>query len=681
MQATGVESGTPDVFISYASQDATVADAVVSALEHRGLKCWIAPRNVTPGAFYADEIVHALDATKAIVLILSHNAAASPHVLREVERAASKRHPVISLRLDQAPLPAGLEYFLNTSQWLDASGEDFARSMPKLIDAVRVAVQAPVVNTEAAPMPRAPAPTWSVWSSKRTAIMVASLIGLAIGGFAIDRLWESSRKAVPAPARAPAAAAISEKSIAVLPFTDMSETKDQEYFSDGMAEEIIDLLVKMPELKVPARTSSFYFKGKSTQIPEIARELGVAHVLEGSVRKSGTHLRVTALLVRADNGYHLWSETYDRQLDDVFKLQDEIATAVVKSLKVSLLEGKPPSENLTVSSKAYMLYLQALALINQGSEDDTLKAYAYLKQAVSVDPKFALAWATLASLLTRDNVDWGRVFNPAEPTRQQELIDLQQWGSIWAQARAAAHAAAEEAVKLAPDLAESHAAKAQVLAWLDWDWAAADGELQRSRELEPSNARVTTAAADIAIELGRVSDGLRLANQAAVLDPLGLDALNTIEWGQYVSGASNEAEISSRRLIDLYPTASHAHFHYALVLLARGEPQAALAEFQLEKMNPFRVAGVPLALDALGRRSEADSAIAIAEQEYGNGMAYQIAYIYASRKDLDRTFFWLERAYRQHDGGLSELKIDPMFSSLGHDQRYKALLRKMRLPE
>ena len=298
-EITVANSGTPDVFISYASQDAAVARIVVEALERTGVGCWIAPRDVTPGAFYADEIVHAIDAAKAIVLILSQNAADSQHVLREVERAASKRHPVVSLRVDQAPLPAGLGYFLNTSQWLDASGGEIARSMPKLIAAVRVAVQASVVTPEAAPTPRAPAPSPSARQSRHTAVIVASLIALVIAGFAVDRLWVSSRRAasssllttaVQAPAPAPAAPTISEKSVAVLPFADMSEKKDQEYFADGMAEEILDLLARIPGLTVIGRTSSFQFKSKSEDLRTIGARLGAAFIVEGSVRSAGARI-------------------------------------------------------------------------------------------------------------------------------------------------------------------------------------------------------------------------------------------------------------------------------------------------------------------------------------------------------------------------------------------------------
>jgi tetratricopeptide (TPR) repeat protein len=240
--------------------------------------------------------------------------------------------------------------------------------------------------------------------------------------------------------------------------------------------------------------------------------------------------------------------------------------------------------------------------------------------------------------------------------------------------------AAEQAVKLAPNLAESHAAMAQVLAWLDWDWAAADAQLKRALELEPANADIVLFAADMAMDLGRVSEGLELAKRAAALDPLG-KASARIAWGQYLSGALEEALASRRKQLELYPTATEAHYQTGLVLLARGESQAALSEFEQETSVPFHDVGLPLALDALERRSDADRAIASAEQKWANIMAYQFACIYASRNDLDRAMYWLERAYRQRDGGLADVKVEPMFKNLMGDARYKALLRKMRLPQ
>ena len=343
-----------DVFVSYASQDAAVANSLVENLESRGLKCWLAPRNVRAGAVYADAIVRAINEAKAVLLVMSGSAATSAHVGREVERAASKRKQIIAFRIDAVALNPELEYFLSNSQWIDVPKLGMPAALAKLKAAVGQG-SAPLVQQVPGGQPADRA-------KKGIAVAVATLI---VVGAAVSlglHFWSTNHGGVqPTPVAVsgttPSAApsmTISDKSIAVLPFVDMSEKKDQEYFADGMSEELIDLLTKIPDVRVPARTSSFYFKGKSEDIRTIAKRLMVAHVLEGSVRKSGNHLRVTAQLIRADNGYHLWSETYDRQLDDIFKVQDEIATAVVFALKVKLLAPaanvvRPRTQKPTIS--------------------------------------------------------------------------------------------------------------------------------------------------------------------------------------------------------------------------------------------------------------------------------------------------------------------------------------------
>jgi len=408
--------------------------------------------------------------------------------------------------------------------------------------------------------------------------------------------------------------------------------------------------------------------------------LGVRNILEGSVRKSGNHLRVTAQLVRADNGYHLWSETYNSTVDDVFKTQDEIAGAVVGALKVSLLGKETPNAKVTTSTEAYDLYLQARSLIYRDTSDDSLKAYAILHKAVDLDPNFALAWATLANLLTRDSVLWERVFPvPAETRRQLDNDDLQGWQSVWEEARVEAHAAADRAIERGPTLADSHAARARILSLLDWNWTGAEAEMKRALVLDPGNASINLSAADIIADLGRLPEAIRLAVRAKELDPLG-DA-HILGWLQYANGELDLANASLQRVIELYPTVERVHFHRACVLLAMGKPADALSELELEPHGVFRETGRPLVLDALGRRAEADRAIALAERKFGNGMAFQIAYFYVARRDFDRTFYWLERAYKQRDGGLSDLKIDPHFRGLKTDPRYKAMLRKVGLPE
>jgi tetratricopeptide (TPR) repeat protein len=390
-------------------------------------------------------------------------------------------------------------------------------------------------------------------------------------------------------------------------------------------------------------------------------------------------LRVTAQLVRADNGFHLWSETYDRQLEDVFKTQDEIAGSVVKALKVSLLKTDAPSAQLTTSSEAYELYLQARALASRGDTDDTIKGYADLQQAVTLDPKFALAWAALAEMLAQDNVDWTRVFSPDESKPRSAEPDLSNWGAVWAQARAAAHAAADRAITLGPNLGETHAAKAYVLAWLDWQWAAADAEYTRALELAPTNARILRDAADINMALGRLPAGLDLANRALAVDPLG-SAWSGISYAQFAMGNLDDAEKAARRRLEINTTSEGSHYELGNILLAKGDAQAALSTYEKSNTPQWRAVGAPLALDALGRRREADEMLASADQKYGNGMAYQIACVYAGRKDLDRTFHWLERAYKQRDGGLNALKVDPMLKNVRQDPRYQALLSKMNLP-
>ena len=481
-ETTGAHSATPDVFLSYASQDIVIAEAACEALEHAGVICWIAPRDVTPGTFYADEIVHAIDASKALVLILSENAAGSPHILREVERAASKRHPVVSLRIDKAPLPAGLEYFLNTSQWLDASGVEPTRTFPKLISATRAAIQAPTTTPLAGPTPSSSAPLGPPRSPNRRTIVAASLFGLGIAAFAADRLWVSSRRAEPTPtptvmgsppAVPPATAAIPVKSVAVMPFVDMSERKDQEYFSDGMSEELIDMLTQISELRVPARTSSFYFKGKPTTIAEIAKTLSVAYVLEGSVRKSGKTLRVTAQLIKADSGYHVWSDSYDRALDDVFKVQDEIANAVVNALKVTL--ANPPTGaalGRTSNTEAYEQYLIGRQFLARAGVDNYHRAEEAFRKAVMLDPSFAAAYVGLSDAQYLFEGDQRRL----TPTEFQRILAL-----------------ANRAIELAPNLSDGYSERGMdVLAYVG-DLRAAQADLSRALELDPEKQCEPTA--------------------------------------------------------------------------------------------------------------------------------------------------------------------------------------------
>ena len=673
----GAHSGTHDVFVSYASQDAVLATTVVDALERSGVSCWIAPRDVTPGTFYADEIVRAIDSAKAIVLILSQNATASQHVVREVERAASKRHPVVSLRINQAALPPGLAYFLNTSQWLDASGEDIGRSMPKLVAALRLATEKPATPDVSVTAPgTAGAQSHTSYPSSRDrsrrsiTIVIGSLMGLTIAGVAVYRFWQPATRSVAPKASSPAAStqvsetmapAIPERSVAVLPFVDMSEKRDQEYFADGMAEEVIDLLAKVPNLHVPARTSSFYFKTKPTKIPDIARELGVVDVLEGSIRRSGNHLRVTAQLVRADNGYHLWSETYDRDLRDVFKVQDEIANAVVQALQITLMGGpltrpKGGTENL----QAYQLYLRALSAQLQNTDPSLQAAGGYLEQAIKLDANFGLAWSALAinTILETD----GDLLPPKEGYERGRKL-------------------AQRALQVSPELADAHTALQYVHRTYDWDWSASDREGRLTLGLDPTNSRALMFTGLLSGTLGHWDDAVRQLRSALARDPLSTYVNANLGDVLYGAGRFVEAETAYRRVLELAPQFWWAPSSLARILLAEGRPDAALAMLQQDVHEGDRVQVLPIVLQAVGRKAEADRALNVLITSHADSDAYWVAAAYAYRADHDLTLQWLDRAYKAKDANLVYLVGEPLFKNVASDPRYKAFLRKMNLPE
>jgi len=649
-----------DVFVSYASQDVATANAIVATLEKNGLRCWIAPRDVTPGSQYADEIVGAINDARVLVLVLSQHAVASPHVGREIERAASKRRRVIALRTDAAALTRSFEYFLSESQWIDAAGLGMPAALAKLVQAVKQALTAPTsVDPVLGPGPAAsgtPAANRSV-GTRRIALGAATLFALGLAVTVGIHFWPSKHPE----ARAPAVAAISDKSIAVLPFADMSEKKDQEYFADGMAEEIIDLLAKAPNLHIPARTSSFYFKGKQTKIADIARELGVANVLEGSIRRSGNQLRVTAQLIRADSGFHLWSETYDRDLSDVFKVQDEIANAVVQALQISLMGGpltrqKGGTQNL----EAYLLYLRSDKEISEFSAAAIKEARKHTEQAIKLDPDFILAWSLLGWINTN-------LAQLREVPVQDGYERARQLG--------------QHALQLNPDLAEAHLLLGYIHRTYDWDWVGAQSEARQGLALDPKDWFALELNGQIAASIGNWIDAERYFRQVLVNDPLNSQTHWDLGNTLYRAGRFPAAEAEYRKLIELAPDYAWARGYLAKTLLAQGNPNAALATAEKEGDEANRLDILPIVLHAAGRVAEADVALKALISKFADSDAYYVAMNYAYRDDHEHALEWLERAYRQKDSGFVEIAGEPLFKNLANDPRYKAFLKKMNLPE
>lgn len=633
------------VFLSYASQDAATANSIVENLERHGLICWIAPRDVKPGAQYADAIVRAINEAKAVVLVLSGSAVGSSHVGREIERAASKHRKIIAFRNDAAPLNHALEYFLSESQWIDVPTLGMRAALNKLAEAVgHVSTTSP----QPAQLNRR-----SGRVRKRAVIVAAAVIGIGAAIGLGPHFWPRGR------AQAPAEAAISDKSIAVLPFADMSEKKDQEYFADGMAEEIIDLLVKVPGLKVISRTSSFQFKGKTEDLRSIATQLGVAYVLQGSVRKSGDRLRVTAQLINAQEGTHLWSQTYDRDLSDVLKMQDEIALALVRALQIEV-GADMVSRPALVNTEAYRWYLQGRQAIDRNNQQGVEEALSDFQRALDLDPSFAGAAAGVGASYF---VLGAFGFMPSAVAFQK------------------ARHALEEALKLDPKLAYAHAQLGDIYRAQDLNWPAADSEVAIARSLSPNDRLVLFISAAQSENMGRWDDALKYINAALARDPLNPSFHMILGYIQMGRGRIDEAEAAIRRTLEISPTFIPAHYILGIVLLARSQPEAALAEILKEKDEATRLGGSSMAFFALGRKTESDAALAQMVKSQADRHAFQIAQTYAYRGQSDEAFKWLDRAYVQKDPSLLILKSQAMFMKLEGDPRYKAFLKKMNLPD
>ena len=479
------------------------------------------------------------------------------------------------------------------------------------------------------------------------------------GKLATAALGTSGAASGPAPADAVGAPvpATDPHSIAVLPFVDMSQTKDQEYFSDGLSEELLNLLAQLPQLRVIARTSSFSFKGKEVDVGTIARALNVANVLEGSVRKSGNTLRITAQLIRASDSTHLWSQTYDRELTDVFKVQDEIAGAVVSALKVQLLPDQAmTSTHRSADAEAYNQFLLGNEFLKRDDEAGWRRAIDAFRQAIARDGGFAAAYAGLAN---------------AEGSLGDRLGDQAQM--------AQAVIDATKAIELAPGLADGYSTRAISRLSFQMDWAGGAADLEKSLALSPGDAGVHVAYARLMIALGRTDEALASTRRSVELDPLA-----SASWSQlgrilnYV-GEYQEAKQALDRSLDLSPTCDICLFHRGMTDLLQGRAAESVAYFR-KAAGAYGGAGVAMAEHTLGHARESRQALDAEIAEFSRGSAYQIAEAYAWRGESDKAFAWLDRAYAQKDGGLTFIKMDPLLASIARDPRFKVLLEKLGLP-
>jgi TolB-like protein/Flp pilus assembly protein TadD len=447
-----------------------------------------------------------------------------------------------------------------------------------------------------------------------------------------------------------------ERSIAVLPFANMSDDPANLFFAEGLSEELLNLLCRIPGLRVVARTSSFAFKGRAVSAAAIAEELHVAHLLEGSVRKSGAHLRITAQLIRGADSSHVWSQSFDRDLSDIFRVQDEIAAAVAGQLEITLLGSSAPRTRPT-DAQAYSLFLQARHFLGLASATAYEQAVAALDAALAIDPEFGPAWTILGA------VYWAQANN--------SLIGYEEGSRR-------ARAASDKAISLDQRPAEAMS----LLGFLDVlegvDVRGGVARIERARQLEPQNPRVLTRAANIAIRHGQLDEALRLGEQSLRADPLNPVAHAIHGNSCYYAGRLEEAEAMRRRVLALSPGYLSGYFHLGRVLLARQDPAAALAAFQQEPSRFWRLAGTALGHHALGQALESDAALhEFTELElHEGGGAYQVAQIHGYRGEVDAAFAWLRRSVEARDSGLTYAAVDPLLAHLHDDPRWPGFLKE-----
>lgn len=456
---------------------------------------------------------------------------------------------------------------------------------------------------------------------------------------------------------APVAEAVSEQSIAVLPFVNMSDDASNEYFSDGLSEELLNLLARIPQLHVAARTSSFSFKGEKIDIPTVAAKLNVANVLEGSVRKAGNRIRITAQLVKAANGYHLWSETYDRSLDDIFAIQDEIAGAVVEGLKVRLL-GEVPRVRET-EPEAYTLYLQGMYFVTSGQSSRFDRAVRAFKQALDLDSEYAPAWAGLA------HTYWYQISYGLLKKADGIVLALD---------------ACDRALALDDSLAEAHAVKGLLSLSFALDWSTAEFSIGRALELAPGSAAVVLQAGNLAKTQGHFEKANTYLRQAISLDPLNTTGHIWLSMVMIAQGHLDQAQDILDEVLNLNTKRAVAHQQLGRIHLLRGDPVAAHAEMQKEPAGYWRDFGMSLSLYALDRREEADAAFQHLMETYPDEGPFQNAEIYAFRGEIDNAFRLLERAYEIRDNGVTELLTSQFLIPLHGDPRWRVFLNKVGAP-
>ncbi|MFO7622199.1 MAG: TIR domain-containing protein [Bacteroidales bacterium] len=660
------------VFISYSSLDKTAADTVCSILEQNGISCWMAPRDITPGLDFAEAIIDGIKSSKLFILVYSSNSSNSKQVIREVDRAVHTGLPVINLRLEDVPLSKQLEYYLSSVHWLDAMTPPLEEHIDKLSGVVKILLRKDdakdddlekAIKNGMLKVGQDNRSTTAAGKNhwKKAAITIAVLGVILIAALLIGLPQWKQKISLETNAM--------DKSIAVLPFDNLSGDPDQEYFSDGMMDEILDRLFKIGDLKVISRTSSMRYKNSALSLKEIAGELGVSAILEGSVRRAGNLVRITVQLIDAGTDAHLWSETYDGDLSDlsrIFIIQSEVAQSVARELKavispqeIELIE-KIPTKDLA----AYDAYLKGKFNNNKLTKEDMDIAMQFFELAKERDPDFALAYSGIANV-------W---------------ICRQQMGIVKvSEASPLSEAAIMKALELDSTLSEVNSTLAGRRVWTDWDWEGGEEAFRKAIEINPNNALAYSAYSHLLNILGRPDEAMEHIEIALELDPLnpqiwafyGVDLMFVRRFDEAVTAFRKALEISPQHIVAI------SNLDLALYYANR-DPEEVIDALS----NKYQAIAGPAFHDIMKKyypeggwsllhKKIAELRVAMLDSVYSGPLT--ISNCYALAGDIDNAIYWMEKAYEEHDPNLPYL-LSPRLDILRDDPRFQEIARKMNLP-
>jgi TolB-like protein/tetratricopeptide (TPR) repeat protein len=654
------------VFVSYASQDAEAAQTICEALRAAGIEVWFDKSELRGGDAWDQSIRRQIKNCALFIPVISRHTheRAEGYFRLEWKLAVDRSHLITATKafllpvvIDDTPeddeqVPDRFRELQWTHLPAGATPPAFVERVQRLLSGEIAAVQERARATSGAAARDAPPPS----GSRRRGLLygtTAAAALLILGYLGFERLNGAKPNAP------------STASIAVLPLTNESGEPSQQYFSDGISEDLITALGQFPGLKVIGRSSAFQFRDSREDSRSIGARLGVAHLLVGSVRKSGDMIRVNAELIDTADGSMQWSERYDRPSKDLFALQDEITRAVTGALKTKLLPGQyaaaqseqPPSGSL----EAYNALLQGRFYYPRGTEADIRTAIQFFAQATQIDPRYALAWSELS-----------RAWNGLSGDFLEGAAAQEAYGK--------AREAVDRALALSPDLAAAHNARGDLLQRADFDWHGAEAEYRRAQELAPNDAQTKFNLGAQLASYGELAQAIELTRQGLVTEPLrawGYKALATYLLGLH---RLDEAEQAIKKAIELQPSVEHFHVWLAVIEIQRGNAPAALAAAQQEPAGVYKDMALAFARQVGADQNAADAALRTLIEADAQGSAYQIAEAYALRNDPNATFEWLDRAWSNRDSGIVHLLYDPFILRYKDDPRFAAFCRKVGLP-